>query len=66
MLIIDSKCIADAMVCVCRKSFNIVEYVVVKTCYLIQRIPIACSLAPVRVISSVCQPVQGSRLDVNG
>ena len=33
-----------------------------KTSYIIQRI--ACSLAPVRVTSSLCQPVQGSRLDV--
>ena len=35
-----------------------------KTSYLIQRRHIACSLASVRVTSSVCQPVQGSRLDV--
>ena len=34
-----------------------------KTSYLIQRRHIACSLASVRVISSVCQPGQGSQLD---
>ena len=42
------------------------ESVVVKTSYLVQRMPIASALAPVRVTSSVCQHVEGSRLDVNG
>ena len=42
----------------------IAESVWVKPPYLIQRRHIACSLASVRVTSSVCQPVQGSRLDV--
>ena len=35
-----------------------------KTSYLIQRRHIACSLASVRVTTSVCQPVKGSRLEV--
>ena len=61
MVLLDSKNIADAMVCACKEFCGICRS---KTSYLIQRRLIACSLASVRVTSSVCQPVQGSRFDV--
>ena len=58
MVILDSKSIAHAMGCACRKlSRDVSEY------DLIQCIR-AYSLAPVRVTSSVCLHGQGSRLHV--
>ncbi len=62
MVLLDSKNVADAIVCACKELVRILFRS--KTSYLIQRRHIACSLASVRVTSSVCQPVQGSRLDV--
>ena len=61
MVLLDSKNIADAIVCVCVKSYC--GICLSKTSYLIQRRHIACSLASVRVKGSVCQPVKGSRLE---
>ena len=58
MVVLDSKSIADAMVCACTKLLqDLSEY------DLIQCIR-AYSLEPIRVTGSVCLHVQGSRLDV--
>ena len=54
MVLLDSQSIADAMVCACRKLLR----------NLSEQCTGAYSLAPARVISSVCLRVQGSRLDV--
>ena len=66
MVLIDSKTIADAIVCA-RKLRVIAESVGVKPLilYSVGIGPIASSLASVRETSSVCQPVQGSQLDVS-
>ena len=53
MVLLDSKNVADAIVCGVKSYYGIC---LSKTSYLIQRRHIACSLASVRVTSSMCQP----------
>ena len=59
MVVLDSKSIADVMVCACRKLLR--DLSGVKTSYLIQHIG-AYWLAPARVMRSVCLRVRGLSL----
>ena len=58
MVVLDSKSIADAMVCACRKLLRDLSVVKPPILYSVG----ADSLVPARVTSSVCLCVQGSRL----
>ena len=61
MMVLDSKSIADAMVCACRKLLRDLSGVKPPILYSVYY-----SLAPARVTSSVCLRVQGPRLALFG